>query len=127
MGLKRYSISVGLFVALATYTVAYSQVPHDAYANYYFRSLQVEDGLSQNSIYAIFQDRQGYMWFGTQDGLNRYDGHTFKIFKKNTNDPRSLGNNTVTDITQDHEGQIWVGTGDGAFVYDQFNENFTTY
>lgn len=96
-------------------------------ANYYFRSLQVEDGLSQNSVYAVFQDQQGYMWFGTQDGLNRYDGHTFKIFKKNTGDPQSLGNNTVTAITQDHQGQLWVGTGDGAYVYDPRNENFTRY
>src|SRR5690606_24258000 len=96
-------------------------------ANYYFRSLQVEDGLSQNSVYAIFQDRQGYLWFGTQDGLNRYDGQTFKVFKKNSRDQHSLGNNTVTAITQDQQGSLWVGTSDGAYLYSPQTEQFSRY
>ena len=53
---------------------------------YYFRSYQIEDGLSHNSVWAVMQDKEGFMWFGTNDGLNRFDGKSFKVFKKNEND-----------------------------------------
>lgn len=119
-------IVVVLLVVLIN-TAGFGQVPQTGQANYYFRSLQVEDGLSQNSVYAIFQDNQGYLWFGTQDGLNRYDGHSFKVFKRNSRHPYSLGNNTVTAIAQDGEGRLWVGTSDGAYLYQPQTEQFTRY
>lgn len=127
MGMRYIGRGIIGIALLAGLCVARAQTPQEGQANYYFRSLQVEDGLSQNSVYTIFQDKQGYLWFGTQDGLNRYDGQTFKVFKKNTRDERSLGNNTVTAIGQDQGGSIWVGTGDGAYVYDPGTEKFSRY
>lgn len=96
-------------------------------ANYYFKRLQVEDGLSQNTVYAILQDSQGYLWFGTQDGLNRYDGRNFKVFKRNNGDSTTIGNNTITAIAKDRQGNLWVGTGDGAYVYNYQSEQFRRY
>ena len=69
--------------------------------NYYFKNFSVEDGLSQNTVNAILQDREGFMWFGTKDGLNRYDGLLFRQYKYNSNDIHSLGNNFVTSLYED--------------------------
>jgi hypothetical protein len=60
---------------------------------YYFRHYQVEDGLSNNAVVCCLQDRKGFLWFGTKDGLNRFDGYTFKIFRNNPDDSTSIGNN----------------------------------
>lgn len=91
---------------------------------YYFRSFEVEDGLSQNMVYSIIQDREGFMWFGTQDGLNRYDGNTFKIYKKNGDKPGRIGSNGIFSMVQDCNGIIWIGTADGVYAYDPLYESF---
>lgn len=93
--------------------------------NYYFRSLEVEDGLSQSTIYSILQDRQGFMWFGTQDGLNRYDGNNFRIYKYNPDDASSIGNNAITSMMEDDDGIIWIGTGNGVYLYSPLYETFS--
>ena len=85
--------------------------------NFYFRSLEVEDGLSQNMVYTILQDKQGFMWFGTQDGLNRYDGHHCIIYKKNADHPESIGNNAIFSLIQDDDETIWIGTSAGVYLY----------
>ena len=95
--------------------------------NFYFRSLEVEDGLSQNMIYTILQDEQGFMWFGTQDGLNRYDGRRFTVYKKNANNPKSLGNNGIFSLTQDDDETIWVGTANGVYLYHPALDAFTPF
>ena len=63
--------------------------------HYYFKNLSVQNGLSQNTVNAILQDRQGFMWFGTKDGLNRYDGLSFRKFKHDDRTQRSIGNNLL--------------------------------
>ena len=60
-----------------------------------FDRLSLEEGLSQSTVYAIVQDRRGFMWFGTEDGLNRYDGYHFKVYRHEPENPQSLSNNTV--------------------------------
>lgn len=92
--------------------------------NYYFKTLDIKDGLSQNTVNAILQDKQGFLWFGTKDGLNRFDGLSFRIFKKEESD---LGNNFITALYEDKEGSIWVGTDAGVFVYDPVSEAFTHF
>lgn len=82
------------------------------------RFLDISDGLSNNSITTIYQDKDGYMWFGTYDGLNRYDGYTFKIFRNEINNENSLSNNTIYCIDGDENRQIWIGGNKGASVYD---------
>lgn len=87
--------------------------------HYAFRSLDISNGLSQNTVHAILQDRQGFMWFGTKDGLNRYDGISFQTFMKETG---TLGNNFITSLYEDTQGYIWIGTDVGLYVYSPFKE-----
>lgn len=93
-----------------------------------FKKISIEQGLSQSSVQAILQDKLGYMWFGTEDGLNRFDGYTFRIFKHDPEDPTSLSNNNILALFQDQEGSIWIGTnGSGLDRYDQQNGGFVHY
>ena len=93
-----------------------------------FERLTIEDGLSQNAGLAIFQDSKGYLWIGTQDGLNRYDGFTFKVFKNDSDDPNSISYNSVLSITEDQAGYLWVGTwGGGLNRFDPATETFVRY
>ncbi|THU39368.1 response regulator [Niastella caeni] len=87
--------------------------------------LGIEQGLSNNSVRCIYQDQKGFLWFGTYDGLNRYDAYTFKVFRNNFNNPLSLPNNFINAIDEDNNGNIWVGTRQGAAVYCSLANNFT--
>lgn len=86
---------------------------------YSVRFLDILDGLSNNSVTTIYQDQDGYMWFGTYDGLNRYDGYTFKVFRNEINQENSLSNNTVYTLDGDSKRHIWIGGNKGASVYDK--------
>jgi PAS domain S-box-containing protein len=93
-----------------------------------FEHLTIEDGLSQNAGLAIFQDSRGFLWVGSQDGLNRYDGYTFKVFKHDPDDPNSISHNSILSITEDNEGYLWVGTwGGGLNRFDPVTETFVRY
>ena len=81
---------------------------------YYFRHYQVEDGLSNNAVVCCLQDRKGFLWFGTKDGLNRFDGYTFKIFRNNPDDSTSIGNNFIHSLYADKNNILWAGTDKGA-------------
>ncbi|MCD9015539.1 two-component regulator propeller domain-containing protein [Parachryseolinea silvisoli] len=91
---------------------------------YYFRRYQVEQGLSNNTVYACLQDSKGFMWFGTVDGLNRFDGYTFKTFHYDDRDPYSIGSNAVRCLHEDNQGNLWAGTGKGLYRYDAMLERF---
>lgn len=96
--------------------------------HYYFKNLSVQNGLSQNTVNTILQDKQGFMWFGTKDGLNRYDGLSFRKFKHDDRSQRSIGNNFITALYEDEKGNIWVGTDVGLYIYypeRDFFEHFT--
>jgi len=93
-----------------------------------FDHLSLEDGLSQSTIFCILQDRQGYLWFGTQDGLNKYDGYAFTIFRNDPDDPNSLSHNVIRALYQDRSGQLWVGAdGGGLNRLDRETGGFTHY
>jgi len=93
-----------------------------------FEHLTIEDGLSQNAGLAIFQDSRGYLWIGTQDGLNRYDGYAFKIYNHDPDDPSSLSHNSILSIAEDRDGSLWIGTwGGGLNRYNPATEKFTSY
>ena len=85
--------------------------------HYYFERFSVQDGLSQSTVNAILQDNQGFLWFGTKDGLNRYDGLSFRQFNYDHSNIYSLGNNFVTALYEDKEKHIWVGTDVGLYIY----------
>lgn len=93
-----------------------------------FERLSIEDGLSQSSVYSILQDNRGFMWFGTDDGLNRYDGYTFTIYRHDPENPHSLSNNVVRALYEDRAGMLWIGTeGGGLNVFDRNTEQFKHY
>ncbi len=89
-----------------------------------FDHLNVEQGLSQNSVRCILQDRQGFMWFGTYDGLNRYDGYEFKIYRNRPGDSLSIPHNSITSLFEDSSGILWVGTVKGLSCFDPVTEKF---
>jgi ligand-binding sensor domain-containing protein len=77
-----------------------------------FKHISTSDGLSQSSAIAICQDNLGQMWIGTRDGLNKYDGNSFTVYRNNTL-ANSISNNDVLSIIQDRDGDIWIGTYNG--------------
>jgi ligand-binding sensor domain-containing protein/signal transduction histidine kinase len=90
---------------------------HDCYAakeNIRFQRLSIKEGLSQNTVRDILQDRRGFIWVATQDGLNRYDGYTFSKYRYKPEDPNSLSNNLVFCIAEDQSGTLWIGTWTGG-------------
>lgn len=90
-----------------------------------FRKLSINDGLSQNTVYAILQDSKGFMWFGTKDGLNRYDGKHFKIYQNNPRDSTTIPDNYVHKLFEDRNGFIWIGTQNaGLLQFDRKTEQF---
>jgi ligand-binding sensor domain-containing protein/signal transduction histidine kinase len=85
----------------------------------YFEKLTTQNGLSHNKVNCVVQDRRGFMWFGTDDGLNRYDGYNFIIFRHEPGNPTSISGNMIKDIVEDEQGVIWIATGDGGLTrYD---------
>ena len=93
----------------------------------YFDHLTTADGLSQNTVISICQDSIGFMWFGTYNGLNRYDGYTIKRFIHNSNDSTSISHNVIEDMIVDKDGILWIATDNGLCRYDQDTETFHTY
>ncbi|WP_407425440.1 two-component regulator propeller domain-containing protein [Arcticibacter sp.] len=91
-----------------------------------FSHLNIEKGLSNNSVNAVYKDRYGFMWFGTDDGLNRYDGFSFNVFKSNIKDPQSLIHNRIVDLAEDRDGALWIGTNRGLSVFDHYTSRFST-
>ncbi len=93
-----------------------------------FEHLAEEHGLSHLLVYSVLQDRRGFMWFATEDGLNRYDGISFKVYKHNPEDPKSLGSNSVTHLCEDREGNIWISTrNQGLDKFEPKTETFVHY
>lgn len=92
--------------------------------NIKFGHLSLKDGLSQSEVLCIIQDKKGLMWFGTQDGLNQYNGYEFKIFSQDILDSLSISNSFIHDIHQDENGLIWLATENGLNVYYKANNSF---
>jgi ligand-binding sensor domain-containing protein/signal transduction histidine kinase/DNA-binding response OmpR family regulator len=95
--------------------------------NYRFKNISTVDGLSQSSVIAIHQDAFGQMWFGTRDGLNKYDGSKFTIYRNEPNNSSSISNNDILSIEEDRTGKIWVGTYNGLNCYDPKTNTFKRY
>src|SRR5919199_168134 len=96
-------------------------------AQFAFRHIQEKDGLSFNTVSCFLYDRDGFLWIGTFDGLNRYDGNNFIHFKNRRGDASSLPNNTVWDLCEDHDGNIWVATETGVSCYTKSTGRFQTW
>jgi ligand-binding sensor domain-containing protein len=109
-----------LIYVLAT-SFSYSQ-------NIKFKRLSIDEGLSASSVNTVFQDSQDFIWIGTQDGLNRYDGYHIKTFKTDLNSKTSISSNFINCMFEDKEGFIYVGTNDqGLSIFNKYIETFTNY
>ncbi len=87
----------------------------------------IEDGLSNSRVTCLLQDSKGYLWIGTYDGLNRYDGYNFKIYRHQPFDSLSISNNHITSITEDDKGNIWVSTAYGLNFYNRTKGEFKRF
>src|ERR1051326_170162 len=92
-----------------------------------FTRIGADKGLSQASVKCILQDSKGYMWFGTGDGLNRYDGYEMKVFRNNPSDTNSLSENNIECLFEDSKGIIWIGTHGGLNAYNPALNTFTRF
>lgn len=124
--LKIYAI---IFIVFLSYpfTNVFGQELKLAPNNLKFKHFSTKDGLSQSSVIAILQDRKGYLWFGTRDGLNKYDGNRFITYRHNSEDKNSLSHSWITAIFEDSLGNLWVGTKDGLNKYSAKNDDFKRY
>ena len=101
-------------------------------ANAQFKSLQfdrltTDDGLSQSTVTCIYQDYQGFLWFGTYDGLNKYDGYKFTVYYNNPDDSTSISNNFIWAIYEDSDKNLWIGTRDGLNLYERNLDAFKQF
>ncbi|MEX0289217.1 MAG: two-component regulator propeller domain-containing protein [Flavobacteriaceae bacterium] len=93
-----------------------------------FERISTDDGLSQSDINCIYQDHQGFMWFGTHDGLNKYDGYDFSVFNPDKNNPGSVSSNLIFKIEGDNNGNLWIGTtGSGLNFFDRSTGKFRVF
>lgn len=107
-----------IFIALLCQPAIFSQSIN-------FNHLTVENGLSNNKVNDVIQDQFGFIWFGTEDGLNRYDGYEFKVFRNDPGDSTSISDNSIWALTEDSNGNIWIGTKDGFLnKYNPISEKF---
>lgn len=121
-------VSMMLLHVLISVSLLLSSAAASELINPYFEQLSLEEGLSQTIVECIAQDQRGFMWFGTEDGLNRYDGYTFTVLRHDPEDPNSLTYNHILSLYVDKAGYIWIGTFDsGLDKYDPYTENFVHY
>lgn len=115
--MRRLFLFKAIFISICT-LIAQEQ-------NIKFFHLDMKDGLSNNEVNTIFKDSKGFLWVGTLNGLNKYDGYRFKVYKSEVGDSATLGGNSISGIVEDNSGQIWIGTDDGVCKYNRDTETFT--
>ena len=89
--------------------------------------MTIEDGLSHGTVRAIFQDTRGYMWFGTEYGLNQYNGYEFQVYRHNPSDSTSIDNNSIHSIFEDSQKRMWIGTNESLNYFDRELAIFKSY
>jgi len=112
-------------VVLLLFLVLFSAFSFTTYENLIFENLNSTNGLSQHDINCILQDKDGYMWFGTNDGLNKYDGYNFEVFKPLNNKKSSISGRIIQQIVSDFNGNLWIASLDGGLNY--YNSELETF
>jgi len=123
MRVKKMKSSDGKKLVLALLVLAASALPRPTAAALVrpirFEQLSLEEGLSQAAVMDVMQDRRGYIWLATEDGLNRYDGTAFKVYRHDVADPGTLPDNFIWDLDQDAGGNVWIATRGGLCMWDR--------
>jgi signal transduction histidine kinase/ligand-binding sensor domain-containing protein/CheY-like chemotaxis protein len=117
------NIFTAFFLVLFLAQAAYAAVQDNIEAEHF----TMDDGLSDNVVFSIAQDKYGYLWFGTRVGLNRYDGYQFKIYSSQPNSSHKLSNDDISSLLTDSKGRLWAGSSDGLNKYDYDTDSFTLY
>ncbi|WP_051249818.1 hybrid sensor histidine kinase/response regulator [Maridesulfovibrio zosterae] len=118
-----------LFIIAFSFFLIFISIPYTAFAfqqDLRFQKFPLNERLSQSSLLCMIQDSKGFMWFGTYDGLNRYDGQNIKIYKPSKK-PGSISDGNIRALYEDSKGQLWVGTGNGLNFYDRKTDTFKSY
>lgn len=122
---KKNYFTIRFFILLTTFLLEASLYAQE---DIYFEQITTKNGLSQNDVNAIYQDNQGFMWFGTHDGLNKFDGYNFTVYNYNQQDKKSINSNLIFTIEGDKKGNLWIGTsGSGLNFFNRATENFTHF
>lgn len=98
------------------FLIAFASIASNTYSttkSFVFEPFSLNDKLSSNSVTRTFQDRDGYVWFGTKDGLCRFDGYDIKVFRSSALTPGKLTNNEIECLAEDNSGKLWIGTMEG--------------
>jgi len=112
-----------ILILFSSFLLQFSQ----ASERYYFTNLSLKDGLSQITVTSIYQDKKGFMWFGTRNGLNRYDGYNFEVFTFGNDKTSSLSDNHVLCINGNESGNLWIGTNNGLNKFDLTTNRIEQY
>src|SRR3990172_3384294 len=122
------TIIVLFFFMYSSFAYSENKLLMDSPQSFRFERISVEAGLSQSTVNTIIQDKEGFIWFGTEDGLNRYDGYNFLVYKHNPENRTSISNNFIWSLCEDSDGNIWIGTdGGGACKLNTKTEIFTHF
>jgi ligand-binding sensor domain-containing protein/signal transduction histidine kinase/DNA-binding response OmpR family regulator len=92
-----------------------------------FSHLSTDNGLSGSSVNCILKDKYGFLWFGTADGLNKYDGYKFKVFRNKRGNSKTIPDNNINCLFEDKAGELWIGTSEGVTKYNRNDDSFTSY
>ncbi len=110
----KFELLLRIFQLILLFAISLTFQGISQLVNIKFDQISIEQGLSQSTAYAITQDALGFIWFGTADGLNRYDGYSVKVFKHNSTDSNSISNDRVNCLLSDSRGDLWIGTSAGG-------------
>lgn len=126
---KKYRMAGMVFVLPSLLILCLGQTPVAAQQNKFrFDRISVEHGLSHSMVYTIVQDHKGFLWFGTQRGLNKFDGYSFTVYENNPLDKNTLSDNDISQLYEDKQGMLWLATwGGGLNKFDPYSEKFTYY
>ncbi len=111
-----------LFISF--FSTCYSQIENSIYSSYSFNSISLEEGLSNNKVNAIRHDDNGFLWFGTNEGLNRFDGYNIKVYTNNPNDSTTVCDNLIRCLEIDSKKRMWIATEGGLDLFNQDSESF---
>ncbi|MBT1688583.1 sensor histidine kinase [Dawidia soli] len=119
--------ALGIFCLLVAALIGLPAEAQEPVSQLFFKRLSVDKGLSQATINGVCRDQKGFVWFATEDGLDRYDGNEFRVYRHVPGDTTSLSHNVVHFVQEDPLGNLWIGTVDGLNYFDRYTETFKTY